>query len=71
VLASFQPTVPLAALAGWFGFSKKKEAATFLQEKGAVVVDGCLDIKQSRAAAQRLAAAAALEEQQQEAFPGR
>lgn len=63
VLAAFQPAIPLAALAGWFGFTHKKEASAFLREKGAVVVDGCLDIKQSRAAAQRLAAAAALEEQ--------
>lgn len=68
VLSAFQPSVPLAALSGWFGFSKKKEAAAFLRERGAVVADGCLDIKQSRAAAARLAAAAAAaEEQQQEA----
>lgn len=59
VLAAFQPSVPLSALAGWFGFTKKKEAAAFLREKGAVVVDGSLDIKASRAAAAALAAEAA------------
>lgn len=59
VLAAFQPSVPLAALSGWFGFAKKKEAAAFLREKGAVVVDGCLDIKASRANAAALAAEAA------------
>lgn len=53
VLAAFLPSVPLAALAGWFGFTKRKEAAAFLKERGAVVVDGCLDIKASRAAQQR------------------
>ncbi|KAL4424356.1 hypothetical protein ABPG75_001657 [Micractinium tetrahymenae] len=68
VLSAFQPSIPLAALSGWFGFAKKKEAAAFLRERGAVVADGCLDIKQSRAAAARLAeAAAAAGEQQQEA----
>ncbi|PRW59764.1 Leukocyte receptor cluster member 8 isoform A [Chlorella sorokiniana] len=59
VLAAFQPSVPLSALAGWFGFTKKKEAAAFLREKGAVVVDGSLDVKASRAAAAALAAEAA------------
>jgi len=59
VLAAFQPSVPLSALAGWFGFTKKKEAAAFLREKGAVVVDGSLDIKASRAAAAAMAAEAA------------
>lgn len=59
VLAAFQPSVPLSALACWFGFTKKKEAAAFLREKGAVVVDGSLDIKASRAAAAALAAEAA------------
>ena len=59
VLAAFQPSVPLSALASWFGFTKKKEAAAFLREKGAVVVDGSLDIKASRAAAAALAAEAA------------
>lgn len=57
VLAAFQPSIPLSALAGWFGFAKRKEAAAFLREKGAVVVDGALDIKASRAAAAQLAAA--------------
>jgi hypothetical protein len=41
-------------MAGWFGFSKKKEAAAFLQERGAVVADGALDVKASRAALARL-----------------
>jgi hypothetical protein len=53
------PSVPLAALAGWFGFSKKKEAASFLRERGAVVVQGRLEIKESRVAAVEAAAAAA------------
>ncbi|KAL4859010.1 hypothetical protein ACK3TF_000801 [Chlorella vulgaris] len=43
--------LPLAALSGWFGFSKKKEAAAFLRERGAVLAGGLLDIKASRAAA--------------------
>lgn len=59
VLAAFMPSVPLAALAGWFGFSKKKEAASFLRECGAVVVQGRLEIKESRVAAVEAAAAAA------------
>lgn len=63
-LAAFQPSVPLAALSGWFGFSKRKEAAAFLRERGAVVVDGALDVKASRAAAARLAAQAAAAQQQ-------
>lgn len=71
MLSAFQPSIPLAALAGWFGFSKKNEAAAFLRERGAVVADGCLDIKRSKAAAARLAAAAAAAEEQQQEAAGR
>lgn len=70
MLSAFQPSIPLASLSGWFGFAKRKEAAAFLRERGAVVADGCLDIKQSRAAAARLAAAAAAAEEQQQAAAG-
>ncbi|KAL4431998.1 hypothetical protein ABPG77_000265 [Micractinium sp. CCAP 211/92] len=70
VLSAFQPSIPLASLSGWFGFAKRKEAAAFLRERGAVVADGCLDIKQSRTAAARLAAAAAAAEEQQQAAAG-
>jgi hypothetical protein len=65
VLAAFLPSIPLAALGGWFGFSKKKEAAAFLRERGAVVVDGCLDTKLSREAQARQQQA----QQQQQQFP--
>ncbi|EFN50892.1 hypothetical protein CHLNCDRAFT_28593, partial [Chlorella variabilis] len=61
VLAAFIPSVPLSALANWFGFQQKKEAAAFLRERGAVVVSGSLDIKESRAAQQQQQ-----QEQQQE-----
>ncbi|PSC70843.1 leukocyte receptor cluster member 8-like protein [Micractinium conductrix] len=71
VLSSFQPSVPLASLSGWFGFSKRKEAVAFLRERGAVIVEGCLDIKQSRAAAARLAAAAEAAAQQEQLLPRR
>ncbi len=61
VLAAFNPTVPLTALSGWFGFQTKLEAATFLRARGAVVVKGGLQIKESRAAQQQQQQAAARE----------
>ena len=67
MLAAFLPSIPLAALGGWFGFSKKKEAAAFLRERGAVVVDGCLDTKLSREAQARQQQAHLQQQQQQ--FP--